>query len=152
MAGIPGVGGQNRLPTNVKRIRGTLRSDRVNPREPQLAAGRPRRPKWLSKDAREHWRRLCEDAERLGVLTPVDGDALALLAETIAQFIRYRDTDWRAASTFSKFALRLLMEFGLTPSSRGRVHVAVPAAEPDEFEELMARRREHRPNWDGPLS
>jgi phage terminase small subunit len=138
MAGIAGrSGGWNRRPTSLKMLTGTYRADRANPFEPRLAAGRPRRPAWLSKDARGHWRRLIEETEALGVLTPVDGLALAMLAQTLAGYVQFQG-DWRARSAFSKMTLTLLREFGLTPSSRGRVNVAArPADEPDEFEELF---------------
>jgi phage terminase small subunit len=80
----------------------------------------------------------------LGVLTPVDGVALAMLAQTLDAYVQFQD-DWRARSAFSKLTLTLLREFGLTPSSRGRVSVAArPAEEPNEFEELFGRNTTRR--------
>jgi phage terminase small subunit len=149
MSGVPGAsGGQNRKPTSLKLLQGTWRADRHNPREPVLPAGRPRCPKWLRKQARPFWGRLVGDTERLGVLTEVDGLALALLAEALADYNAAPVEDWRQRSTWAKNALRLLQEFGLTPVSRGRVHVAAPAREPDEFEQL---RRPKPQGWEGLL-
>jgi phage terminase small subunit len=138
MAGVAGrSGGWNRKPTSLKVLQGTFRADRANPLEPRLAAGRPPRPAWLSESARGHWRRLVEETEALGVLTPVDGIALAMLAQTLDAYVQFHD-DWRARNAFSKLTLTLLREFGLTPASRGRVNVAArPAEEPNEFEELF---------------
>jgi phage terminase small subunit len=129
-------------------LTGTYRADRANPLEPRLAAGRPRRPAWLSESARGHWRRLVEETEALGVLTSMDGVALAILAQTLDAYVQFQD-DWRARSAFSKLTLTLLREFGLTPASRGRVNVAArPAEEPNEFEKLLQRQRTARGEYE----
>jgi phage terminase small subunit len=138
MSGVPGAsGGQNRKPTSLKLLQGTWRPDRHNPREPVLPAGRPRRPEWLRKAARPHWRRLVDDTEALGLLTAVDGVALALLAEALACYEAAPEEDWRQRSTWQKSALRLLQDFGLTPAARPRAQLAVQVQEPDEWERLL---------------
>jgi phage terminase small subunit len=138
MSGARGAsGGHNRKPTSLKLLQGTWRPDRHNPREPVLLAGRPRRPEWLRKAARPHWRRLVEDTEVLGVLTPVDGVALALLAEALACYVAAPEGDWRQRSTWQKNAMRLLQDFGLTPASRGRAELAAQVQEPGEWERLL---------------
>ena len=43
----------NRLPTEIKKQRGTLRQDRVNPNEPKLPSVIPPTPVWLSEDGQK---------------------------------------------------------------------------------------------------
>jgi P27 family predicted phage terminase small subunit len=49
----------------------------LNPREPQPAARRPRCPDWLAPEAKNKWKLLAPELARLGLLTVIDGDALA---------------------------------------------------------------------------
>jgi P27 family predicted phage terminase small subunit len=152
-------------PTALKRLEGTWRPDRANPREPQPArlevGARP--PAWLrDKLARRYWRELVEILSPTGVLAVTDATALALLARTFAEWRRWvvwleeneptyeTGSDdralWRARPemTFLREAERqlitLLREFGLTPAARTRI-AAVGSAEADPAEEFLRGRR-----------
>jgi phage terminase small subunit len=134
MSGTPGAsGGHNRKPTNLKILQGTYRKDRDSGREPQPPVGIPPKPKWMTKAARKYWRPLMCSIPP-GVMTHADDLAAALLCEALAEYVAA--TDWRQRSAWAKLTLSLLREFGMTPASRGRVHVAPPEAL-DEFDALF---------------
>jgi phage terminase small subunit len=150
VTGVPGAsGGHNRKPTSLKILEGTYRRDRANPLEPQPPTGIPKPPKWLRKEARGYWRAHARALKSMGVLTLVDGQALAALANAEADYaeaMENRPDDWKRIADLSKRHMQYLQQFGLTPSSRARVRV-VPALEPDELEELLSSKS----RWDGLL-
>src|SRR5262245_49052877 len=63
-------------PVEVLRLRGSRRADR-NMNAPKPTPGRPRCPAWLDHEAKRKWKALIPELERIGLLTVVDGDALA---------------------------------------------------------------------------
>ena len=138
--------GRKPTPTALRVLRGNPRKRPVNAREPKpapLAAIDP--PTWLDGDAQAEWRRLAPLLSRLGVLTETDADALAAYCEAW--------TTWKQAtqkmrrdglvvegkggafvSPYVKIAHQslalmraFLTEFGMTPSSRARIHTATEA-------------------------
>ncbi len=149
-------------PTRLKLLEGNPGKRRLNRREPKPRLEAPRCPVWLSEEAKTVWRRTVLELKRAGVLTVVDGDALAAYCQTYAR--------WKAAEEFlanhgdvyplrdengrikymqqfpqvsiARNLLHLLrgyqQEFGLTPSSRSRIEIQ--AAEPISEEEKIARR------------
>jgi len=100
-------------------------------------------PEWLATEAQAEWTRLAPMLERLGVLTETDTDALSAYCEAwatwkeatkkIRQFgmVLKGEGAVPVVSPYVKIAHNalvqmraLLVEFGMTPSSRTRVHVA----------------------------
>lgn len=98
---------------------------------------------------------------RLKLLTEADEDALAFLADAYAEYIECRGVIRKKGRTYSTVTLtggemvrprpevmmaadawrrvhRMLVEFGLTPSSRARVSVS-GGEEKDPFEEFLRR-------------
>ena len=63
-------------PTKILELRGSKRARR-NPNEPKPDKGRPRCPLWLKGNAKAEWKKLVEMTDRMGILTKVDGNALA---------------------------------------------------------------------------
>lgn len=80
-------GGQNRLPTERKRAQGTLRKSRLNPGEPQLQHALPSAPAWLPKGAQSHFTAIAQLAFDAGVTSRVDGEAIALAALALEEFL-----------------------------------------------------------------
>jgi P27 family predicted phage terminase small subunit len=111
------------------------------------ALGSPDCPDWLDKYAQSAWDQIAPQLETLGVLTKIDGHALALLCQTWAKWQRAEEmiqkhgevypikTDagevkYLQQSPYVAIArssgeqlTRLFREFGLTPSSRTRIQV-----------------------------
>ena len=124
--------------------------------EPQPRVCLPSCPRWLSLEAKREWRRLGPRLRAAGIMTELDGTALALLCQT---WSRWKDAEERVdrfgavvqgshgqvmRSPYTRIAaqaldqlLRLLVEFGMTPSSRARVHGLSPASEVDPVEEWI---------------
>jgi len=134
-------------------LRGNPRKRPINAREPTpttLADLEP--PAWLDASAQAEWSRLAPMLGRLGVLTETDADALAAYCEAFTTWkqatARLRqfgmvvkrskaDGDLPVISPYVKIAHHamqqmraFLVEFGMTPSSRARIHTAAPAETP----------------------
>lgn len=93
MSGVKGQrsGGHNKKPTAYKKITGTIRPGRTNKREPKVAFGAPPAPRWLCPEGLEHYARLSELVTRTGVVSEVDGEALALAANALVEYIEARE-------------------------------------------------------------
>jgi len=137
--------GRKPTPTALRVLRGNPRKHPVNAAEPTPAPlVDPDPPAWLAKAAKSEWRRLAPMLTRLGILTETDAAALAAYCEawvtwqTATQAMRKdglviaRD-DGMAMSPYVKIAhdamnqmRSFLVEFGMTPSARARIHTAAP--------------------------
>jgi len=78
---------KNRLPTNVKRLRGTYRKHRERRDEP-LERGIPKRPAGMTKGGCKYWDMLIERLSRLGTLTEVDDLSIMITAESLSTFMK----------------------------------------------------------------
>lgn len=146
--------GRKPTPTALRLLRGNPRKRPVNAHEPKPAPMIGRRaPAWLDDEAKKEWRRVAPMLGRLGVLTETDADALAAYCEAfttwkqatarLRQFgmVVKRSTDagdLPVISPYVKIAHHamgqmraFLVEFGMTPSSRARIHTAAPADVPE---------------------
>ena len=134
-----------RLPTEVKKQRGTLRKDRENQSEPKLTPTKPPIPTWLSKDGQKAFVELSNLLFDMSVLTKADELSLTLLCDSYSEYKKAKEIVNELGSTMevisregnSKSVIRpevqianqsfvrvfqLLKEFGLTPSSRAKVN------------------------------
>jgi len=132
----------------VLKLRGSALATRERERrEVAGPAGTPRMPDWLDDDAKAAWKQLVPQLREMGVLTRIDGNALARYCTTWAAwrkavaFIRekgdmypLRDENgavkyfqqWPQVAISHKLATqltRLEQEFGMTPSSRARLQM-----------------------------
>ena len=126
--------GRKPKPTALKLLDGT-QACRINRDEPVIPAANLDPPKWLNQTAREHWAELAPMLAKAGLLTEGDRPALALLCDCYL-WIRHDPENWKARELYRK----LLVEFGLTPSSRSRLKTT---AEPkkDALAEFLSRRK-----------
>jgi P27 family predicted phage terminase small subunit len=92
MAGVKGrSGGHNRLPTHLHVVDGTFRKDRHGVRadaDDVPAKEPPKAPAWLSREGRRLYRELGKLIISRGIMTDIDGHALALAADAYAQYQR----------------------------------------------------------------
>jgi P27 family predicted phage terminase small subunit len=138
--------GRKPVPTVVQIARGNPGKRRLNEHEPM--PDQPRTldpPEWLQGDARAEWINKAAMLDRLGLLTEADLHALELYCQTYAQWreaqrmidqfglIVQSTKGFPAMSPWLHVAhmaqaqmMKLLIEFGLTPSSRSRVASAKP--------------------------
>ena len=134
-----GKSGRPRKPTVLKLLAGTLRPDRLNAAEPQLAPTRiGRGPVELSDDERVIWGALARAVNRLGVATAGDLQAFESAVCSLAQAKAARragDLDgWaKADARWEKWA----SHFGLTPATRSKVNkLGGPEKKTDKLSEF----------------
>tara|TARA_R100000329_G_scaffold87160_1_gene73408 strand:- start:4971 stop:5444 length:474 start_codon:yes stop_codon:yes gene_type:complete len=134
-----------RLPTEIKKQRGTIRKDRENPKEPVLDPVIPPIPTWLSKDGQKAFVELSNLLFDMKVLTEADSLSLTLLCDSYSEYKKAKEVVNELGTTMevtsregnTKSVIRpevqvanqsfvrvfqLLKEFGLTPSSRAKVN------------------------------
>ena len=136
--------GRKPKPTALKLLDGT-RADRINHNEPAMPPASIEPPAWLDDRAREHWGELAPVLQSARLLTIGDRQALALLCEAFSRF-RSEPANEKARDLYR----RMLVEFGLTPSSRSRLKTTVEPAR-DALAEFLAKadgrasRRDYAP-------
>jgi P27 family predicted phage terminase small subunit len=144
------VRGRRPKPPELKVLTGNPGRRPLPRRDVQPTAG-ARCPKFLSPAARGEWKRLYPELERLGLVTMLDRAVLACYCEAWSQFTWATGELKRTGHTtvagngttiphpavgIRKAAMRMLrelsIEFGFTPSSRGRVEFVGPQGPDDE--------------------
>lgn len=144
------MAGRKSIPDHIKLVKGTAKKHRMNADAPATNAGIPAPPEWLSERAIEIFYRLSAILSSMGVASPDDEAALAILAsrmeeiELCTAFIEdngrtYERRDESGAlimararpevgmrSEAMRHAQSLLSEFGLTPSARSKVSAGKP--------------------------
>ena len=158
-------GGHNRLPIEIRALRGTVRKDRAQTGDLGQVVLKARCPSWLSPDAKKVWRYLAPRLTAAGVLRETDLPALALMCAHFGVALEAakalgRDglliPDSAHGGALRKHpAAQLLRDasasfqgyagtFGLTPLDRARL--ARPEPEPkDGLAEFLAARPVIRP-------
>lgn len=149
--------GRKPKPTALRVLQGNPGKRRLNDKEPKPKPGTPSAPPFLTDEAKREWRRVSKQLLALGLLTLIDKAALAAYcvawgrwaeAETALRefgiFVMtpvgmVENPALRISDNARKQMMRALVEFGMSPSSRSRVHSELPEPEKDEFEEMMRR-------------
>jgi P27 family predicted phage terminase small subunit len=162
------MAGRRPKPTELKRLQGNPGKRKLNNSEPQPTKARPRRPKFLTKDARRYWTFYVAEIERLGILTVVDGDALASFCQCLALrdravadiekygavleepvvikgqvvgFVLKKNPACNIAKEMMQQARAFGSLFGLSPSDRSRIKVETPD-DNDPLKEFERRRQQ----------
>ncbi|RKF16913.1 phage terminase small subunit P27 family [Roseovarius spongiae] len=141
-----------RTPDQLKIIAGTARPDRMNPDAPDANIGTASAPEWLSERASELFAQLSATLLGMGIASPDDQAALAMLASRLEEVEICTAVIEGAGRTYSttatsgdklirarpevamrneamRHAQSLLSDFGLTPAARSKVSVAKLAEE-----------------------
>ena len=160
--------GRKPKPSNLRRLQGNAGRRALRENEPDPERGIPDPPMWLSSAALDHWREIAPELDALGVLTTVDGLALAMLCEAWADYRQAREILALEGSTYTRMTAAgstsvvarpeaaissdawkrmksMLIEFGLTPSSRTRVSIR-PHQTKSEFEKYLEGQDYDDPN------
>lgn len=144
--GVGGQMGRKPLPMELKVIRGTFRKNRGHPAEPTVpAAPKARPPAWMKDPvARKAWKTFRKAFAEVGILGELDATAVDLLATTYGHWRQaaeglkvgvittatgYPVPDPMVAMErgYAKQLQSLLSDFGMTPSSRGRINLKLPS-------------------------
>lgn len=129
-------------PTHLKVLTGNPGNRPLNENEPQPAKGEPTMPKWLKGRAAAAWKEIVPELARIGLLTVVDGHALAVYCEAWATYVQaseivrsegllvesYRGGKAKnPAAQIMRDSADLMMkfggQFGLSPATRARLQV-----------------------------
>lgn len=138
------IKGAKPKPTHLKLLEGEPNKNRINKNEPKPRPVMPKCPKHLSKIAKKEWKRIAPELKRLGLLTIIDGSALAAYCTAYARWvdaeelIKKHGVLVKAPSGFPmqtpalaiankamEQMVKYLTEFGMTPSSRTRIGVSI---------------------------
>ena len=155
-----GLRGPTPKPTAIRILEGNPGRRPLNKQEPKPEQGAPTCPQWLDKEAKTEWRRVVPQLDRMGLLTKIDRDALALYCDAWSQFLAARrilkdrgftyilDSGYvqqrPEVSMYHKLQAMLrgwTHEFGLTPSARGRMTVGDKAEDADPFEAFLNKAK-----------
>lgn len=138
-----------RTPDHLKIIAGTARPDRMNPDAPAANIGTASAPEWLSARASELFAQLSATLLGMGIASPDDQAALAMLASRLEEIEICTAVIEDAGRTYAttatsgdklirarpevamrneamRHAQSLLAEFGLTPAARSKVSAGKP--------------------------
>jgi P27 family predicted phage terminase small subunit len=144
-------------PTAIK-IAGGTRKDRINTAEPPRLDGDPEIPAYLDDEARAEWTRMTDHLRKLGILSAAHAPTLGLYCQQHSRLVRAEEriaekglTEEtargalvmspyvRIAREASAFCLKVLAEFGLSPSASSRITTSASAAPADQLEEFLKR-------------
>lgn len=163
---MPKGSGRRPLPTAVKKLRGNPGKRALNAEEPVVANGRPIVPPKLKGVALDEWNAVVPELESMGVLSRLDGKALAAYCFCYAEW-------WQAHEEVEKYGLiveepivdkegevvgarykrnpavsimheamknmkAFLIEFGLTPAARSRLRVDTKKADVDPMDAFLS--------------
>lgn len=150
--------GTKPTPTTLKVLRGA-QPCRINRNEPQVPAGEPKAPAYLDKVGKQEWKRMAPLLTKMGVLTLADGAALGVLCDSFSRWREAADklqtegpvvktqlggtktTPWFVVAKDAREQyVRLLGEFGCTPSARSRIKAGVEEPK-DELGEFLEQRQ-----------
>lgn len=102
--------GPQPTPTPLLKLRGSWRAE-TREGEPKTTPEVPECPKWVREEAQEHYRDICESLHGLGIMARVHVVAVAMLAESLADYLRDRDA--RSRDQVHKWC----REVGMTPAA-----------------------------------
>lgn len=146
--------GRRPAPTAVKKLRGTLRSNRINNLEPFPPPPPPtidQPPIELNGDrvAIDEWARVVPMLRKIGIITEAEKSALIAMCQQWSRYVDAHNTIRSSGMVIEgdkgpivspyiaiadkalTHCQKLWIELGLTPSGRSRIH-ALPDAEPKQ--------------------
>ncbi len=142
-------------PTKLKLLQGTFRNDRAVVNEPAPEADLPKCPTFLKGEARREWKRIVPELAALQLISRIDRAALCGYCtawETMVEsdkVVQAEGTTIRNAKgrlvQHPELAIRdqamkmlrgYLVEFGMTPASRTRIHVPDRADTANPFSQI----------------
>ena len=149
--------GRKPKPSIIRALEGNPGKRPLNDREPTPPQGIPDCPNYLDDEARAEWFRTAKVLDDMGVLSTADRTALAAYCvvysrwlkaeEQVKKFgsiVKSPEKGFPMKSPYLSVAdqaldamLKLMVEFGLTPSSRSRIRVPAGGQAKDEFDAFL---------------
>jgi P27 family predicted phage terminase small subunit len=148
--------GRKPKPTALKVLAGNPGKRKLNHSEP-IAPGIPECPEFLDTEAKAEWFRTAKVLTDMGVLTKADRSALAAYCVAYSRWVHAEDQVKKygfivkspekgfpmkspyltVADQALEIMRKLMVEFGMTPSSRSRLRLADMCPAGDEFDRFM---------------
>lgn len=147
-----GSRGPAKKPTHLKILNGNPGKQKLNLNEPKPDPIAPDCPDWLDDGAKEEWKRLSPELEKMGLLTKVDRSSFAGYCQAYSrwreaeEFMQKHGTFFKTQSGYLQqlpqvsIAQKYLAimrnfchEFGLSPSARSAIQMADKAGDGDDF-------------------
>jgi P27 family predicted phage terminase small subunit len=149
--------GRKPKPTVLKVLDGNPGKRPLNEREPAAPQGVPACPDWLSDEAKAEWGRVIPELQEMGLLSTADRAALAAyctawgwwveaeaMVRKFGTIVKSPEKGFPMKSPYLTIAdqaletmRKLMVEFGLTPSSRSRIKVPDAGDAADEFDRFL---------------
>lgn len=150
-----------RKPSALKLMDGNPGKRPIDEREPKPQGGLPRCPKRLEGEAAKAWKLFAKQLGDCGIATSLDATAVEMLCDKYAQYAEARANEIKGGSVwlgnkgdnglptfvYSPYyaiarnhwndLLRMLNEFGMTPSSRTKIKVDAGKEKKDELEDFL---------------
>jgi len=136
--------GRKALPTNLKLLKGTMRTGRLNLDEPTPDVEVPEPPAFLATEALEEWCRITPLLVKLGIISQIDRTALAAYCQTYGRWAQAEAAIIKAgllsktingniiqspllgiANRAMEIMRSYLAEFGMTPASRYKISTGI---------------------------
>lgn len=134
--------GPNKTPANLSYLRGNPGHRKINNNEPKPKAFAGKPPSHLNKEARKYWKMIVPKLQACGLLTEVDETALSMLCQEYARYLEAVEAinkDGMIVTSPNGYPMqsphvsiankcfekvnRILVQFGMTPSSRSSIQV-----------------------------
>lgn len=149
--------GRKPKPTLLKILDGNPGKRPLNESEPIAPDGTPDCPDWLDEEAKAEWARIVPELMAMGLLSRIDRPALAAYCTAWSRWV-HAEAQVRKFGPIVKSPVRefpmkspyltiadqaleimrkMMVEFGLTPSSRSRIRVPGGGEQADEFERFL---------------
>jgi len=145
-------------PTALEIAQGRPGKRPINKQEAKPSAQKPRAPSYLCHAGKLAWKRLATPLHEAGLLTYIDGHALAMLCQTFGRWVEaetmidhaggpvqktpngfQQKNPWvNIAKELRKDWLVMAREFGLTPSARTRIKIDLAEEGVDELDQMLA--------------
>ena len=137
-----------RIPTAIKIANGNPGKRPLNKAEPQPAVIDAEPPSYLSRGAKQEFRRIAPILRRMQVFTEADVDHLAVLCADLDSLKRLQRKVGKASFAFDAHTMRIVhsitvrvasafREFGMTPAARTKLTTEKPNANAAEIQRLM---------------
>ena len=149
--------GRKPKPTILKVLDGNPGKRPLNDQEPCPSHGIPDQPDWLDAEAQAEWVRVTAELSDMGLLTLADRAALTAyctawsrwveaeaMVKKFGTIVKSPEKGFPMKSPYLSIAdqaletmRKLMVEFGLTPSSRSRIRVPPGGDEVDELDRFL---------------
>jgi P27 family predicted phage terminase small subunit len=137
--------GRKPKPMRLRLLEGNPSKRPLNEHEPPIIPGRPEPPDYMTDEARDEWRRMCDRLEGMGILSLADWPLLVLWCDTWLRYIEAEHKLQRMGALittpngsiqnnpvycqrneFARQLTKMAAEFGLGAANRSRMKVSQP--------------------------